>query len=88
MKKARKDQGQCGKCGVQINAGNGYKWWKFRHGGRRIRCMNPKCAPRPSDLTQSEYYQTMYGIQEQFHDQIGAVDNWDDVKWFLNQEDE
>ena len=64
VKKAQKAQGECGRCNAKIEKGNGYKWWKFRYGARRIRCLKPECSPKPSDLTQSEFYGTLYGIQE------------------------
>ena len=64
VKKAQKNQGECGKCGAKIKKGDGYKWWKFRYGGRRVRCLKPECSPKPSDLTQSEFYGTLYAIQE------------------------
>jgi len=64
VKKAQKAQGECGRCNAKIEKGDAYKWWKFRYGGRRIRCLKPGCSPKPSDLTQSEFYGTLYGIQE------------------------
>ena len=64
VKKAQKAQGECGKCNAKIKKGDGYKWWKFRFGGRHVRCLKTECAPRPSDLTQSEFYGTLYGIEE------------------------
>lgn len=62
--RARKAQGECGKCGAKIKQGDSYRWWKFRYGGRRIRCAKPECAPRPSDLTQSAFYSQLYGLQD------------------------
>ena len=64
VKKAQKTQGECGRCSAKIEKGDGYKWWKFRFGGRRVRCLKPECSPKPSDLTQSEFYGTLYGIKE------------------------
>ena len=64
VKKAQKAQGECGKCNAKIKEGDGYKWWKFRFGGRRVRCLKSECAPKPSDLTQSEFYGTLYDIQD------------------------
>ena len=63
VKKAQKDQGQC-KCGAEIKRGDGYRWWKFRYGGRRVRCMKPGCTPRPSDLTQSEFLGQLYDMED------------------------
>jgi hypothetical protein len=65
VKKAQKSQGTCEKCGNKIEVGSSYRWWKFRHGGRHVRCSDSKCAPRPSDLTQSEFYSTLYDLKDQ-----------------------
>ena len=64
VKKAQKNQGECTKCGVKIKKGDGYRWWKFRFGGRYVRCLKPECSPKPSDLTRSEFYGTLYGLEE------------------------
>jgi len=64
VKKAQKSPGKCGKCGDAIGEGQPYVWWAFRYGGKRIRCAKPECAPKGSDLTQSEFYSTLYSIQE------------------------
>lgn len=66
--KARKSPGPCGKCGEKIKAGDAYRWWKFRFGGKHVRCVTMGCRPRPSDLTQSEFYGTLYSIQETIQD--------------------
>lgn len=76
VKKARKDQGSCSKCGAKIKAGDGYRWWKFRHGGVRIRCLKSGCAPKASDLTQSEIKGTLYSMQEGF---VAEGDSPDDI---------
>jgi len=52
VKKARKDQGKCGRCGAALPAGSAYQWIKFRYGGKHIRCM--ACHFRGSELTQSK----------------------------------
>ena len=75
VKAAQKNQGECGKCGAKIKKGDGYKWWKFRYGGRRVRCLKPECAPKPSDLTQSEFYGTLYGIQEPVEEALESFRN-------------
>lgn len=63
--KSRKSPGNCGKCGTEIKAGDPYVWWKFRFGGKHIRCGKSECGPKPADLTQSEFLSTLYGIQSQ-----------------------
>lgn len=75
VNKARKAQGSCGKCGAKIKKGDSYRWWKFRYGGRRVRCMKPECAPKASDLTQSAFYGTLYSIEESLSDAIAAFES-------------
>lgn len=57
VKKARKDNSV-------VKAGESYYWWAFRYGGKHC----SKTHPRPSQLTQSEYLSTLYGIQESIQD--------------------
>ena len=66
VKKARKDQGSCGRCRTPLPAGSAYRWWKFRHGGKHKRCMAEKCRPRASELTGSEFLSAVYSAQETF----------------------
>jgi hypothetical protein len=75
---ARKPQGQCGKCGVKINKGDPYRWWKFRYGGRRVRCMKAECSPRPSDLTSSDKISTLLAAAEDFTAELAQA--LDDLK--------
>ena len=78
VKKAQKAQGECGKCNAQIKKGDGYKWWKFRFGGRRVRCLKLECYPKSSDLTQSEFYGTLYDIQDSLEMALNGFRNGDD----------
>ena len=55
VKSARKPAGKCSKCGKVIGVGDPYVWWKFRFGGRYVRCGDPACYPRAQDLTRSEW---------------------------------
>lgn len=70
VNKARKAQGTCGKCGAKIKKGDSYRWWRFRYGGRRVRCAKSECRPKPSDLTQSAFYGTLYDIQDSLEDAV------------------
>lgn len=54
VKKCRKPC-RCSKCGDKIKKGKPYRWWKFNFGARFNRCMKTECAPKPSDLTRSEW---------------------------------
>ena len=78
VKSARKAQGPCGRCGVEIKAGDGYKWLKFRYGGRRVRC--GACSFRPSERTQSKLSQ-VYAAQEAMSDTLASWNgDLDDLK--------
>lgn len=74
VKSARKPQGTCGKCGAKIKKGDTYRWWKFRYGGRYVRCVKPECAPRASDLTQSAFYSQLYDIQDSLEQAVSDRD--------------
>lgn len=64
---------KCGKCGADIPKGSAYLWWKFRFGGKYIRCSKPECAPKGSDLTQSEYL----GAAADFEDSFNSAEDLD-----------
>lgn len=76
VEKARKAQGNCGKCGVEIGVGDSYLWIQFRHGGRIIRCLKHECRFRDSNLTQSKMSDA-YRAQEDAED---AANKWDGEK--------
>lgn len=73
VKAARKDQGPCGRCGVEIKRGDPYRHASpgFR-GPKLIRCMEYACRFRPSDLTTSKMAQ-VYASQEAAHDALDAL---------------
>lgn len=58
-----------------IKVGEPYYWWKFRYGGKRT----SKTPPKQSQLTQSDYLQRIYSLEEQDQpdfDMLGdALDN-------------
>lgn len=71
VKKARKSPGACGKCSKPIKAGAPYIHWKFRYGGKRIRCSTcPR--PRQSELTNSDKLSRVYAAGEAVGDAIDA----------------
>jgi len=61
VKAARKDN-------PAVKAGESYWWWKFRYGGKHY----SRERPRPSQLTQSPYYQGVRSLGE-------TVEDWDPV---------
>ena len=56
VKAARKDYKDWG-----IKKGETYYWWKFRFGGKVM----SKTYPKQSQLTRSEYYSTLYDLQDE-----------------------
>lgn len=69
VEKARKSPGTCGKCGKKIPEGASYRHWKFRYGGKRIRCATcPR--PRASELTNSDKLSRCYAAGESIEDAI------------------
>ena len=73
VKSAQKDNPVC-------KAGEPYFWWKFRHGGKRYSLTYPK----PSQLTQSAYYQSLYGLQE-YLDAQEPPENEDDFEMLRDE---
>lgn len=74
VQKSRKDQGTCGSCQTPLTKGSAYRWWKFRYGGKYVRCLSDKCAPRSSDLTSSDKLSRVYAAQENACD---VLSEWD-----------
>ncbi len=77
----RKSPGTCGKCSTKIEIGEPYRWWKFRRSGKFIRCAKPGCAPKGSDLTQSDFWKSIKLIQEgtEFNDADSLDSDKDNV---------
>ena len=71
--KSRKDQGNCGKCGVELPKGSSYRWIKFRFGPKRKRCASNACRFRGSDMTTSDKISDLYSAQEQIEDTMGPL---------------
>jgi hypothetical protein len=69
--KARKDYPQYG-----IAKGDVYYWWKFRYSGR---CVS-KTYPKQSQLTQSEYLQRVYELQDNASSQLSDASSLDDLQ--------
>ena len=66
--KARKDQGECSRCGTKIKKGQRYKWAKGRYTVRRVWCSH--CQPRASELTGSDKLSRLYAARESIEDVI------------------
>lgn len=78
VKKARKDQGECGGCGEPIKAGDAYRWWTV---GFRSRYKNKRCAkcplPPPSARESNPKISTVMAAQEAFGAAMGAAGDRD-----------
>lgn len=74
VQKAResKKNRRCGKCGVEIKAGDKYLYWGNKVGPRSyrksIRCGKPSCYPKPSETTANQYASIIMAAQEGFSD--------------------
>lgn len=71
--------------------GDSYIWIKFNRGPKKIRCAQPSCTFRASDMTTSDKLARAYGAQEQAEDEIstwgGTADDpasTDDLKQALD----
>lgn len=71
VKKARRAVPEAG-----IEVGDSYYWWKFRFGGKHF----SKTPPKPSQLTQSTYYSTIYELQEREFDREDPGSFIEDIK--------
>ena len=71
VQRAKKPQGQCGRCQADINVGDPYRWTKRRYGPRLVRCMESTCGYKPSEMTGSAHLQAIYGAQEDWSDAQG-----------------
>jgi hypothetical protein len=87
VKKARKAQGRCNKCGTEIKKGDAYKFIKPRYGAKKKAC--DKCRFRQSDTVSSDKLSRVYAAQENAEDAIGEWDgsegSADDVKGALEE---
>lgn len=66
----------CGRCGKKIQVGERFYWWKFRYGGKQIRCWEH--PPKPSELTQSKM-STVYAAMEDASENLGTLDEIKDA---------
>lgn len=74
--KARKP-GTCQKCGFEIRPGYPYRWAKGRYTAKKVRCLDPKCYFRNSDLASSDKVSRSWLAQETAEDAIAAWDGQD-----------
>lgn len=78
VKKARKDQGKCGHCGIDLVKGNPYIHFTVGYRGPTFRrCTKPECAPLPSER-ESSLVASVYAAQEEFS--LDGCDTLDAIK--------
>lgn len=73
VRKSRKHQGNCGRCGDELPVGSSYRWIKFRRGPKRKRCTKYACRFRQSDMVISDKKADIFLAQENAEDAIGEV---------------
>lgn len=77
VQKCRKEQ-MCGHCAASIKVGQAYRWWALKTGPRSsrkfVRCMDLKCAPKPSEMTTSKMG-TIYDAQRSIEESINGADD-------------
>lgn len=83
VEKSRKPV-KCGRCGDTVPAGGSYRSIKPRYGSKKIRCMKPSCAFRPTDLSSAKSAR----IEEVIEDATVALDaagNYDEIQAILQE---
>jgi hypothetical protein len=80
VQRSRKAQGNCGKCRKPINVGDPYKWFKvgFRSRFKHVRCLDPACHPRYSELESSRLSE-LYAAQEDAEYRIEGAESIDEI---------
>jgi hypothetical protein len=86
VKKSRKDQGKCGKCGTELPAGSAYLYFYvgFRSNYKQVRCLRAECFPRPSER-ESSLASSLLAAQESFHDQVATADSPEDIEALVQE---
>lgn len=83
VKAARKPQGRCGRCGKEIEKGDGYRHASPGFRSRKlVRCLEDACRFRPSDLTtskMSQVYAAVEGVEDSLAE-FGPFEDHDAVK--------
>lgn len=72
----------CGKCHQAIPKGAGYLWTKPRYGSRKVRCLKPACAFKPSDLSSSKAA-IVHDAIDDARKQIQNAESQDDIQSIL-----
>lgn len=78
VEKARKSPGKCGRCAVEIQAGEPYRFAASRFAAKKVRCMAVDCAFRQSELETSDKLSRAYAAQEAAEDYLAAWNAKDD----------
>lgn len=65
VNRAQKDQGTCGKCGVQLPKGAPYQWWQHFRSFKQKRCTG--CTPKMSERESRDKIAQVMAAQEDFN---------------------
>lgn len=81
VKKSRKDQGKCGKCGTELPAGSGYLYFYvgFRSNYKHVRCLKAECYPKPSER-ESSMAAGALAAKEAFEASIDELETVEDIQ--------
>lgn len=81
VKKAQRNQGACGNlsCSAVIEKGDPYMWWQFAYSTKSKRCMKSSCHPKPSEMTNSDFYTACLQVQEQLDAEFEQNDGIDSI---------
>ena len=82
VKRARKPQGNCMKCGTEIKVGDGYKWTaprasKASRGWRKKICL--RCEFRPSDTMSSPNLGAIADATQDFENALASAETIEDM---------
>lgn len=77
---ARKPQGKCSSCQVELPAGSPYRYYRSGYRGPKVKfCMKSECTPRESQRESSKLAD-VYAAQEDARDSINSAETVEEVR--------
>ena len=85
VSKSRKP-GTCEKCGTDLPVGSEYRWFTvgFRSHHKRVRCMQPECAPKDSER-ESSLLAEVYAARENAEEQIANATDAEEMQSIIEE---
>ena len=85
VSKSRKP-GTCEKCGTDLPVGSEYRWFTvgFRSHHKRVRCMQPECAPKDSER-ESSLLAEVYAARENAEEQIANASDAEEMQSIIEE---